>query len=28
VRMVAAFHNADEETGWPGWRVDEPEGQG
>jgi hypothetical protein len=28
VRMVAAFHNADEETGWPGWRVEEPEGQG
>lgn len=28
VRMLAAFHNADEETGWPGWRIEEPEGQG
>ncbi len=28
VRMLAAFHNQDEETGWPGWRIEEPEGQG
>jgi len=21
VRMIASFHNADEQTGWPGWRV-------
>lgn len=28
VRMVAAFHNSDEEAGWPGWRLEEPDGQG
>ncbi len=28
VRMIAAFHNQDEETGWPGWRIEEPEDQG
>lgn len=27
-RLIAAFHNADELTGWPGWRVEEPEDQG
>lgn len=22
-KMIAAFHNSDEETGWPGWRIEE-----
>jgi hypothetical protein len=28
VRMIAAFHSADEQMGWAGWRMEEPEGQG
>lgn len=28
VKMIAAFHNPDETAGWPGWRIEEPEGQG